>query len=203
MMNTIAYSDLSKNLRSSRPVFILGFWVIALFLSMNQAKATVAHNATLVNQQITQAELVGEGRLIYWGFKLYDAQLFASKESHGGYALDLQYLRQFEAKDLYKQTLEEMEKMGVTKEKRTLWDPQLSKAFKTVKNGDSITAIKKSRDLTQLFHNGLLISEIRGEELSKAFFGIWLHPRTSVPKLRLSLLGNSCPRLNLEAYCNE
>jgi hypothetical protein len=202
-MNTIAYLDLSKKSRPWRLFFIFGIFTTTLFLLLNQASATAAQNSTLVNQQITQAEVVGEGRLIYWGFKLYDAQLFASKESQGGYALDLQYLRQFEAQDLYKQTLEEMQKMGVSKEKQALWDPQLSKAFKTVKKGDSITAIKKSRDLTQLFHNGQLISEIRGEELSKAFFGIWLHPRTSVPKLRQSLLGNSCPRLNLEAYCNE
>lgn len=202
-MNIISYSVFSQNSRPWRLFFILGIFITTLFLSSNQARATVTHNTSLVNQQIVQAEVVGEGRLVYWGFNLYDAQLFASKESQGGYALDLQYLRQFEAQDLYKQTLEEMEKMGVTKEKRALWDQQLSKAFKTVKKGDSITAIKKSRDLTQLFHNGLLISEIRGEELSKAFFGIWLHPRTSVPKLRQSLLGNSCPRLNLEAYCNE
>ena len=202
-MNTITYSDLSKPPRLLKLLFIIGFLTTSLFLQMNQARATEAQNITLVNQQIAQAEVVGEGRLVYWGFKLYDAQLFASKQSQGGYALDLNYLRQFDAQDLYKQTVEEMEKMGVSKEKQALWDPQLSKAFKTVKKGDSITAIKKSRDLTQLFHNGLLISEIRGEELSKAFFGIWLHPRTSVPKLRQSLLGNSCPRLNLEAYCNE
>jgi hypothetical protein len=202
-MNTIAYSVFSKKPYLLKLLFTLGFLTSSLLLLVNQARATGSHSITLVNQQITQAEVVGEGRLVYWGFKLYDAQLYASKESQGGYALDLNYLRQFEAQDLYKQTLEEMQKMGVTKEKRALWDPQLSKAFKTVKKGDSITAIKKSRDLTQLFHNGQLISEIRGEELSKAFFGIWLHPRTSVPKLRLSLLGNSCPRLNLEAYCNE
>jgi hypothetical protein len=202
-MNTIAYSVFSKKPYLLKLLFTLGFLTSSLLLLVNQARATGSHSITLVNQQITQAEVVGEGRLVYWGFKLYDAQLYASKESQGGYALDLNYLRQFEAQDLYKQTLEEMQKMGVTKEKRALWDPQLSKAFKTVKKGDSITAIKKSRELTQLFHNGQLMSEIRGEELSKAFFGIWLHPRTSVPKLRLSLLGNSCPRLNLEAYCNE
>lgn len=202
-MNINFYPVLSNNTHLLRGLYALAFLASFLFLGINQARAVGSHNATLVNQQISQAEVVGEGRLIYWGFKLYDAQLFASKEALGGYALDLQYLRPFEAQDLYKQTLEEMQKMGVSTQKRTLWDPQLSKAFRSVKKGDSITAIKKSRELTQLFHNGQLISEIRGEELSKAFFGIWLHPRTSVPKLRISLLGNSCPRINLEAYCNE
>lgn len=187
---------------------IFWFATIALLMSVlllfvNQVRAASINNVELVKQQITQAEVVGEGRLVYWGFQVYDAQLFASKESMGGYALNLQYLRPFEAQDIYKQTLEEMQKMGVSKEKRTLWDAQLVKAFKTVKKGDSITAIKKSRDFTHLFHNGQPMSEIRGEELSKAFFSIWLHPRTSVPKLRLSLLGDSCPRINLEAYCNE
>jgi hypothetical protein len=38
--------------------------------------------------------------------------------------------------------------------------------------------------------NGKRISEIRDTEFASQFFAIWLSPKTSQPKLRLSLLGS-------------
>jgi hypothetical protein len=156
-----------------------------------------------VAKNISQAEALGQGRLTYWGFTLYDARLYASKEPKGGIALDIQYLRKFEAKDLAKQTLDELKKLGVSDTQRAEWVDPLTKAFKTVQVGDSITAIKKPQGSTHFFYNGQFVSEISGESFSQAFFGIWLHPKTSVPQLRKSLLGHNCPQANLEAYCHD
>jgi hypothetical protein len=112
-------------------------------------------------------------------------------------------LRTFEASALYQQTMEELKKMGIPEPKLQEWSHQLSKAFKTVKEGDTITAITQPQSVTRLFHNGQPMSEISGEELSQAFLGIWLHPRTSAPQLRSSLLGQVCPTIQLKAYCHE
>lgn len=161
------------------------------------------HNQSLVAKNISQVEPLGQGRMTYWGFTLYDAKLYTSKEPKGGIALDIQYLRQFEAKDLAKQTLEELKKLGISDTQRAEWADPLAKAFKTVQVGDSITAIKKPQGSTQFFYNGQYISEIPGESFAKAFFGIWLHPKTSAPQLRKVLLGQYCPRVNLEAYCHD
>ena len=157
----------------------------------------------LIEQQLPRAQMIGQGRMTYWGFKLYDAKLYSSPEGNGGFALHLQYLRTFEASALYQQTMEELKKLGIPDHKRQEWSPQLANAFKTVKEGDTITAVRKPQSVTRLFLNGQVMSEIRGEELSQAFFGIWLHPRTSAPQLRHSLLGQVCPNTNLEAYCHE
>jgi hypothetical protein len=167
------------------------------------ASASNEHNQSLVAKNISQAEALGQGRLTYWGFTLYDARLYASKEPKGGIALDIQYLRKFEAKDLAKQTLDELKKLGVSDTQRAEWADPLTKAFKTVQVGDSITAIKKPQGSTHFFYNGQFVSEISGESFSQAFFGIWLHPKTSVPQLRKSLLGHNCPQSNLEAYCHD
>ncbi len=157
----------------------------------------------LIEQHLPRAQMIGQGRMTYWGFKLYDAKLYASQEPQGGLALHLQYLRTFEASALYQQTMEELKKMGIPEPKLQEWSHQLSKAFKTVKEGDTITAITQPQSVTRLFHNGQPMSEISGEELSQAFLGIWLHPRTSAPQLRSSLLGQVCPTIQLKAYCHE
>ena len=176
---------------------------LALALFSGVAAASNDHNQSLVAKNMPQAEALGQGRMTYWGFTLYDAKLFASKEPKGGIALDIQYLRKFEANALVKQTLDELKNLGVSDTQRAEWADPLARAFKTVQVGDSITAIKKPQGSTQFFYNGQFVSEISGESFSKAFFGIWLHPKTSAPQLRKVLLGQSCPKINLEAYCHD
>jgi len=175
--------------------------LVLLFSGVTHASNN--HNQSLVAKNISQVEPLGQGRMTYWGFTLYDAKLYTSKEPKGGIALDIQYLRKFEAKDLAKQTLEELKKLGISETQRAEWADPLNRAFKTVQVGDSITAIKKPQGSTHFFYNGQFVSEISGESFSQAFFGIWLHPKTSAPQLRKVLLGQYCPRVNLEAYCHD
>jgi hypothetical protein len=171
---------LSKYRRISLPVSLFLLGLVLLF--SNVLVASNSHNQSLVSKNINQVESLGQGRLTYWGFTLYDAKLFASKEPKGGIALDIQYLRKFEANALVKQTLDELKNLGISETQRTEWADPLAKAFKTVKPGDSITAIRKPEGSTQFFYNGQFVSEIVGESFSQAFFGIWLH---------------------LEAYCHD
>lgn len=185
--------------RRAVKVFLLSL----VLLCSGVALASNNHNQSLVTKNMLQVEPLGQGRMTYWGFTLYDAKLYASKEPKGGIALDIQYLRKFEANALVKQTLEELKGLGVSETQRAEWAEPLAKAFRTVQVGDSITAIKKPLGSTQFFYNGQFVSEIPGESFSKAFFGIWLHPKTSAPQLRKVLLGQYCPRVNLEAYCHD
>lgn len=194
-------SYLSKYRPFGLPVNAFFLCLAMLFSGVTIASST--HNQSLVSKNMSQVEGLGYGRMTYWGFTLYDAKLYASKELKGGIALDIQYLRKFEAKALVKQTLDELKNLGVSDTQRAEWADPLAKAFKTVQVGDSITAIKKPQGSTQFFYNGQFVSEISGESFSQAFFGIWLHPKTSAPQLRKVLLGQYCPRVNLEAYCHD
>lgn len=194
-------SYLSKYRPFGLPVNAFFLCLAMLFSGVTIASST--HNQSLVSKNMSQVEGLGHGRMTYWGFTLYDAKLYASKELKGGIALDIQYLRKFEAKALVKQTLDELKNLGVSDTQRAEWADPLAKAFKTVQVGDSITAIKKPQGSTQFFYNGQFVSEIPGESFSQAFFGIWLHPKTSAPQLRKVLLGQYCPRVNLEAYCHD
>ena len=180
-------SYLSKYRPFGLPVNAFFLCLAMLFSGVTIASST--HNQSLVSKNMSQVEGLGHGRMTYWGFTLYDAKLYASKELKGGIALDIQYLRKFEAKALVKQTLDELKNLGVSDTQRAEWADPLAKAFKTVQVGDSITAIKKPEGSTQFFYNGQFVSEISGESFSQAFFGIWLHPKTSAPQLRKVLLG--------------
>lgn len=183
---------------------LVNTFFLALALSFSGVTiASSTHNQSLVTKNMSQVEGLGYGRMTYWGFTLYDAKLYASKEPKGGIALDIQYLRKFEAKALVKQTLDELKNLGVSDTQRAEWADPLARAFKTVQVGDSITAIRNPQGSTQFFYNGQFVSEISGESFSQAFFGIWLHPKTSAPQLRKVLLGQYCPRVNLEAYCHD
>jgi hypothetical protein len=193
--------SLSKYRRMSLPAKT--FLLSLVLLCSGLIAASNDHNRSLVLKNISQAESLGQGRMTYWGFTLYDAKLFASKDPKGGIALDIQYLRKFESKDLTKQTLDELKSLGISDTQRAEWAEPLARAFKTVQVGDSITAIRKPQGGTQFFYNGQFVSEISGESFSEAFFGIWLHPKTSAPQLRKVLLGQYCPRVNLEAYCHD
>jgi hypothetical protein len=191
----------SKNHRIGLPAKT--FLLSLVLMCSGLAAASNDHNRSLVVKNISQVESLGQGRMTYWGFTLYDAKLYASKETKGGIALDIQYLRKFEANALVKQTLDELKSLGVSDTQRAEWADPLAKAFKTVQVGDSITAIRKPQGGTQFFYNGQFVSEISGESFSQAFFGIWLHPKTSAPHLRKVLLGEYCPKVNLEAYCHD
>jgi hypothetical protein len=191
----------SKNHRIGLPAKT--FLLSLVLMCSGLAAASNDHNRSLVVKNISQVESLGQGRMTYWGFTLYDAKLYASKEAKGGIALDIQYLRKFEAKDLAKQTLDELKSLGISDTQRAEWAEPLARAFKTVQVGDSITAIRKPQGGTQFFYNGQFVSEISGESFSQAFFGIWLHPKTSAPHLRKVLLGEYCPKVNLEAYCHD
>lgn len=191
----------SKNHRIGLPAKT--FLLSLVLMCSGLAAASNDHNRSLVVKNMSQVESLGQGRMTYWGFTLYDAKLYASKETKGGIALDIQYLRKFEANALVKQTLDELKNLGVSDTQRAEWAEPLARAFKTVQVGDSITAIRKPQGGTQFFYNGQFVSEISGESFSQAFFGIWLHPKTSAPHLRKVLLGEYCPKVNLEAYCHD
>ena len=64
----------------------------------------------------------------------------------------------------------------------------MNKIFPNVKNGDHITGVYSPSQKAAFFFNQKYIGELTDIELSKKFFGIWLSPLTSEPKMRLHLL---------------
>jgi hydroxyacylglutathione hydrolase len=57
-----------------------------------------------------------------------------------------------------------------------------------LKDGDRITALHVPGQAVRFFHNGRATAEVGDAAFADSFFGIWLSPKTSEPKLRARLL---------------
>ncbi len=170
--------------------------LIASFISMAGLVSSPAH-AALNNPDITKyvsdAEKVGEGRLKYMFWDVYDAALYApGGDLNEGepLALKISYLRDIPGEKIAKRSAEEMRGLGVTDEvKLAGWFSQMKDIFPDVREGVIITGIKTNSGETIFYRNDKQIGRINDAEFTKYFFDIWLDPNTSSPDLRRKLVG--------------
>ena len=146
-------------------------------------------------EALPQGRLVGKGRLTVWGFEVYDAYLWAPTGfGPDGYAsqplaLELAYLRAFDAADIAGRSLKEMRRSGTFSEAQAdQWKRDLLRVIPDVKKGDRILGVHRPGTGAVFWINGKAGGEIRDPEFARLFFGIWLSPGTSEPSLRDALL---------------
>ena len=143
---------------------------------------------------LSTAKLQGSGRLTWWGLHIYDASFYrVGSLSSSEFALDMRYQKSFSGKSIANRSAEEMKRIGVSDDQATLWGKELASFLPNVESGQTLTAIYSPKQGTIFYHDGKQIAQIPGAEFSKAFFGIWLDSKTSAPKLRTELLGQTCP----------
>lgn len=161
-----------------------------------------AKEPTHIKSMMGQIQLQGLGRLNFWGFHVYDANLYrgAAKDSQE-FALELKYQRSFTGEAIANRTADEMKNLGVSDTQATAWGKELASILPNVEPGQTIAAVYSPKQGTSFFYEGKKISQIQGADFAKAFFGIWLDSKTSVPKLRAELLGQGCPPPLISGSC--
>jgi hypothetical protein len=180
--------------------FILG----TLFLAATLLVLTPAHANESLDPYVKGLQLQGQGRMTFWGFDVYDARLYvADQRGQSGFALDLNYLRSLKGADITKSTIDEMQRLGVSEASRNAWGKKLDGIFPNVVSGSSLTAIHVPGRGTVFLHNGKPAGEIAGDDFAKAFFSIWLDPKTAAPKLRTALIGQACAPLIVAPTCES
>ena len=148
---------------------------------------------------LPQSRLMGTTRLTVWGFQVYDARLWAvpgttaDKLSTQPFALELTYLRAFDSLDIATRSITEMRRSApISEAQAKVWMEEIQRVIPHVKPGDRVTGIHRPKIGTeggaQFWVNGKPSGEIRDVEFARLFFGIWLSPKTSEPKMRLALL---------------
>jgi hypothetical protein len=164
-----------------------------LFSSVNAATAPLE-----VTQALRQPRALGQARLVVLGFNIYDAKLWASDSfasvnyARESFALELRYLRNFSGASIAERSLKEMRRLGeVSDAKAEQWLTQMKQIFPDVKKGDQLIGIHRPDGSASFILNNKPIGEVRDEEFTSLFFGIWLSPRTSEPKMRSELIGSA------------
>jgi Chalcone isomerase-like len=169
------------------------FAVASMNVSAQQVNAPALHESSISG--MPALKLRGGGLLRMFGFQIYNSYLWTPD---GGtfdwkkpYALDIQYLRNFEGKKLAERSIDEMRGLGIGSDATyAKWLAEMIRVFPDVKPNDRLTGVFTANRTAKFFHNGKLTGEVNDSDFADAFFGIWLHEKTSQPKLRALMLGS-------------
>ena len=153
-----------------------------------------------LQQVLPQAQLVGKGRLTFWGFQVYDARLWANPGfkpqgfASDALALELSYLRGFDSRAVAERSISEMRRSAaISDEQADKWMAAMRGVLPDVKKGDRVMGVHRPGVGASFWMNGKPTGEIRDAEFARLFFGIWLAPTTSEPGLRTALLAGAAP----------
>jgi hypothetical protein len=174
-------------------------WLLVLFSATGLfTSVNASPTPTEVTQAISSARQLGQSRLVVYGFNIYDAKLWtgenfvAANYSAEPFALELRYLRSFKGSSIAEISLKEMRKLGkVSDEKAATWLTEMKRTFPDVKKNDVLVGIHRSDGSASFTLNGKPIGDVRDEEFTRLFFGIWLSSKTSEPKMRNELIGTA------------
>lgn len=138
----------------------------------------------------------GDGRLTFLGLHVYDARLWVGEGFEAAsfdrvpLALELVYARKLSGAQIAERSLKEMQRVpGITPEQATAWLVEMTAAFPDVGANDRLTGVLMPSEGARFYLNGRRRREVRDADFARRFFGIWLAPQTSQPRLRESLLG--------------
>lgn len=155
--------------------------------------ASPAYAFDYIDSHVPNAEKVGEGRLTYFIWNVYDAELYAPDgkwEKDKPFALRLSYLMNLDGGDIADRSIEEIRKQGFDdEEKLKMWHTQMKRIFPDVNETTTLTGIYKANGETAFYENGYGLGRISDPEFGRYFFDIWLGEQTSAPKLTQQLLG--------------
>lgn len=172
-------------------------WLLMVVAAMQVgAVGTALAQPAPVKAAVPEASLLGKGHYSWFGLSLYEARLWADKKnfsasdwSGGSLALELVYARRLVGERIAVASIDEIKKLGMgTPAQHEAWLSAMKKIFPDVDEGTQLTGVYAPGQPTRFFRDGASIGEVSDPEFGPAFFGIWLHPKTSAPKLRAALL---------------
>lgn len=147
------------------------------------------------HEELPNATLVGSGHFRWLGFKIYSAKLWSESkhfDANAKFALELTYNRSISSKQFIKTTIDEIKRLNghqISAEKLALWQKKLVPASPDVTSGDALIGVYLPAQGYRVYNKHGLLADIQDPELARAFFAIWLDPRTKDSGLRAQLLG--------------
>lgn len=149
------------------------------------------------------AQLLGSGEMRIFGFAIYDAELWSAATApadaaamRAPFALQLSYRRSITRDDLVDASLKEIRRLASRAPdaaQMRRWQREMQQAFVDVQAGDRITGVFLPGEGARFYVGGELHHVIKDQAFARAFFSIWLDPRTRNPELRAQLLGRANP----------
>lgn len=164
--------------------------------SASSTPSTVSLPAA-IRSVLPDATLAGGGIYRWFGLKLYDIRLWSARKGIAPdnwdstpFALELVYARTLYGERIAKASIDEIKQLGIgTPAQHAAWLEAMTRVFPDVAEGSQLVGVYQPGGATQFLHDGQPRGQIEDPAFGKAFFAIWLHPKTSAPKLRSALFG--------------
>ncbi len=168
------------------------------------ASSTVPGEAAsgVLRAALAEPREAGRGTLRFLGMRVYEATLWTAGAPRAGapgsgappfdrdFALELVYAMSLSGARIAERSDHEIGRQpdrGSAAE-RANWLARMRAIFPDVRAGDRLTGIYRVGGPTRFLLNDKLLGEVDDPAFGRAFFGIWLDPRTSEPALREALL---------------
>jgi hypothetical protein len=188
--------------RNQNPLFIAIALATALTVSLpGVAQAPAGAGSKPVSQLAsTNAPMLsklGEGRLRFFGLHVYDSSLWTDGprfDPNSNFALEIRYAMGLKGDDIALRSIQEMRTVGYADEAKFKdWLAIMRRTFPDITKGERLVGVASAKEgsLTAVtfFHGDKELARIDNAEFARAFFDIWLSPKTSQPALRKALLG--------------
>ena len=151
-----------------------------------------------VTTEFAQATLLaGQGQMRFLGLRIYDARLWVTPDfqvqsfANYPFALELTYHRAFTGKAIAERSVQEIERQtSLDPAQAQRWTELLTNWLPDVKAGDSLTGVYVPQQGMRLWLGSQELGMLDNPELARYFFGIWLSPKTSEPRLREALVAD-------------
>lgn len=146
-------------------------------------------------EAVPGARIIGAGEFSVFGFDVYNARLWSAARPLSDdqpFALELIYQRKISREDLVQASVDEIKRLSggeVSSAQLTGWQAQMQQSFVDVQPGTRITGVYVPGQGARFFVGQQLQHEVKDPQFARAFFNIWLDPRTRNPELRQQLLG--------------
>lgn len=141
-----------------------------------------------------QFELVGQARLNFMVWPVYDARLLSPHSDFRypatrPFALEIEYRRSFSRDALVAETRRQWQAQGI--DAPAAWLEQLAVILRDVERADIVTLYVSAEGHSAFYLNGSLLGEIADPAFSDHFSAIWLSEKTTRPDIRADLLRKS------------
>lgn len=169
--------------------------IAALCLTLCIASAHAANTPSHILQELPDAQQSGQGTFRWFGLKIYDAALWVGSTGYqtasAKFILNLIYARELYGERIAQTSIDEIRQLGLgSKAQQAVWLNKMIGLFPDVHEGSQISGVYMPNQGARFYIDGKLLGEIEDVEFAKAFFAIWLDPRTSASSLRKQLLAN-------------
>lgn len=170
----------------SRSILRHSLWLLALL---------AGHALANWQEALPGARIIGAGEFRWFGFDVYNARLWSAAKplaSDQPFALELIYQRKISRDDLVQASVDEIRRLSgesVSVAQLEAWQKQMQQAFVDVQAGTRITGVYLPGQGARFYVGQRLQHEVNDPAFARAFFDIWLDPRTRNPQLREQLMG--------------